>query len=527
MNLFQTLRLKSGVFILIAACLLSLQGLVSAQSADPQTAAPPPSGLETPTNEPPAAANDNTAGGRPGAAPGAGTHQDQPTRPPGAEAPAKEQKISPADAKELFQSVDQILRFASKDSALPIRHPVKTKLTSRDEVVSYLEKSMREDKSAQRVYRSELVLKKFGLLPRDFHLEAAVVAMLREQVAGYYDPKSKTMNLLDWVPVEQQKPVLAHELTHALQDQSFNLEKWMKKGDVDLDNKKQLRPSDIEADEADEAREAVVEGQAEAIMVNYILAPVGRTVVNSPETLAALDADMMDGTPDSVEFKNAPIFLKESLTFPYRYGVRFVAALMKAGKSNSFAASFQNAPRNTRQIMEPDRYLAGERIEPLPLPDLKNIFRNYQRFDVGAIGEFDVSMLVEQYADMNVSSKIYPAWRGGYYYSARPKGNPAAPLGLLYVSRWADAEKAAQFAAIYAKSLGKRYRTAQRISQGEAKAPADLENVDSLSGVGTWQTEEGPVVICVQGDTVLVSESLEESVTAQLEKDVFHATAGK
>ena len=54
------------------------------------------------------------------------------------------------------------------------------------------------------------------------------MVLLKEQVAGYYDPKTKTVNLLDWLGADQQKPVLAHELTHALQDQSFNLEKYMK-----------------------------------------------------------------------------------------------------------------------------------------------------------------------------------------------------------------------------------------------------------------------------------------------------------
>ena len=75
-------------------------------------------------------------------------------------------------AQELFSQVDQILKFASKDSDLPIKREVKRRLTNRDEVVAYLEKSMREDKSAQRVQRSELVLKKFGLLPRDFTLSS-------------------------------------------------------------------------------------------------------------------------------------------------------------------------------------------------------------------------------------------------------------------------------------------------------------------------------------------------------------------
>ena len=92
-------------------------------------------------------------------------------------------------------------------------------MTSRDEVVAFLTKHL-NDEDTKRLRRSELVLKKFGLLPRDFNLETFLVALLREEVAGYYDPKTKTVNLLDWIPLEEQEPVMAHELTHALQDQA-------------------------------------------------------------------------------------------------------------------------------------------------------------------------------------------------------------------------------------------------------------------------------------------------------------------
>src|SRR5262249_25923829 len=143
-----------------------------------------------------------------------------------------EQKISPKEAESLFQDVDKVLDFVSKDSGLAIKQPVKRRLTTRDEVVAYLEKGLAEDKDAQRLRRSELVLKKFGLLPRDFDLQSFLVALLREQVAGYYDAKTKTVNLLDWLDAEQQRPVLAHELTHALQDQSFDLDKWLKDSDI-------------------------------------------------------------------------------------------------------------------------------------------------------------------------------------------------------------------------------------------------------------------------------------------------------
>src|SRR6266705_5604998 len=262
-----------------------------------------------------------------------------------------ETKITPQQAEQLFRDVDTILDFASKDTALPIKHEVKRRLASRDEVVSYLQKNMAEDKDVQRLKRTELVLKKFGLLPKDFNLQTFLVGLLEEQVAGYYDSKTKTVNLLDWVLPDLQRPVLAHELTHALQDQSFGLDKWLKKGTEDLDTKKNLTPDDITKDENSEARQAVVEGQAMVVLVDYMLAPMHRTVADSPEMGDMLNEEMRSGTPDSVQYKNAPIFLKESLTFPYRYGVEFEAELLRAeGKEQAFAAPFQNPPRTSREI---------------------------------------------------------------------------------------------------------------------------------------------------------------------------------
>ena len=126
-----------------------------------------------------------------------------------------ETKITPQQAEQLFRDVDTILDFASKDTGLEIKHSVKRRLTSRKEVVAYLKKSMAEDKDVQRLRRTEFVLKKFGLLPKDFDLQTFLVGLLEEQVAGYYDAKTKTVNLLDWVVPDLQRPVLAHELTHA------------------------------------------------------------------------------------------------------------------------------------------------------------------------------------------------------------------------------------------------------------------------------------------------------------------------
>ena len=453
-----------------------------------------------------------------------------PKTPQGAVPAPQEKKISPKEAEELFRSVDEILAFVSKDTELPIEHPVKRQLVGRDQVVAYLQKNMSEDKGAKRLQRSELVLKKFGLLPRDFDLQSFLVALLREQVAGYYDPKTKTVNLLDWLDAEQQKPVLAHELTHALQDQSFNLEKWMKAGDKDLDEIKDPTPEDFESDEIGEAREGVVEGQAMVTLVDYMLAPLGKSMLTSPELTEVLKKGMVEGTADSPEFKNAPVFLQEMLTFPYRYGLDFEAVLLQnGGKEKAFSGVFKSPPFNTRQVMEPKAYLSGERIEPMQLPDFKHDFKDYERFDIGAMGEFDVSVLVDQYASREISGKIYPQWRGGYYYAVRPKGEATAPLGILYFSRWADAESAGKFAAIYAKSLLQRYKQVHQAHdvQEVDEKPIDLQTLAILTGSHSWLTEEGTAEICVDRNEVFVVESLDQPTVDRLKQELLPSGVAK
>jgi hypothetical protein len=161
----------------------------------------------------------------------------------------------------------------------------------------------------------------------------------------------------------------------------------------------------------------------------------------------------------------------------------------------------------------------------MSLPDFKHDFKDYQKFDIGAMGEFDVAVLIEQYAGKPPMKRLYPEWRGGYYYAAKSKTNsdPSAPLGLLYVSRWSGPDAAEQFAAIYARSLRDRYKKAEAVEDGMPDAPSSVDNSEKplLKGRHVWNTEEGTIVIEQQKDTVFVSESLDAGTTAALEKEVF------
>src|ERR1700749_2808291 len=204
--------------------------------------------------------------------------------------PKKDTKITPEQTKELFRSLNQILSFASDDTKLPIQHEVKRRLITREQVEKYILDKFKENKDAKRMQSEEIVLKKFGLLDRDFQLQPFLVSLLKEQIAGYYDNKTKTVNLLDWVSPEEQKPVMAHELTHALQDQHADLDKWEPDTPDSISKNAEEDNRRLAIDERDTARDAVLEGQAMAVYVDYSLKPTGKDLLTAPDVSREMGA---------------------------------------------------------------------------------------------------------------------------------------------------------------------------------------------------------------------------------------------
>src|SRR5260370_4696666 len=130
------------------------------------------------------------------------------------------------------------------------------------------------------------------------------------------------------------------------------------------------------------------------VLLAYRLAPTGKTLLDSPQIVEALKQGMLTGTADSPAFRAAPIFLKEELTFPYRYGLDFTGALLQAGgKELAYAGAFKDPPKTTREIMEPKTYLAHEKLPPIKMIDMEKDFQAYDPFHIGAMGEFDVDRL--------------------------------------------------------------------------------------------------------------------------------------
>ncbi len=435
-----------------------------------------------------------------------GSAQSQPS-----DQPRPETHITKEQAKELFRSVDEILGFVSGDTGLPIEHKVKRNLITREAVEKYVDKRMKDDKDAKRLEQSRLVLQKFGLLPPGYDLHAEFLRLLAEQVAAYYDPKSKSVNLLDWVQPETQKPILAHELTHALQDQKVGLEKWELAGakdDAPLPDQQEYS-----VEEAQAARQCVTEGQAMVVLFDYTLAPVGKNILTAPDLVDAMRGGMADNK-DSPIFAQAPMFLKESLMMPYTFGLDFErTVLANRGKEGAFAGMLEHPPIDTRQIMQPETYLLHQEVGPLTIPDLdKLVAPNYERFDFGGMGEFDIYLLAKQYG-ANDAPNYYRHWRGGYYFAAHAKTAPKDQIAMLFFTHWDSPDAARDFAKLYAGYLPKRYKQATLVEPASTNAanPRDLFVFD---------TNEGKASIEVQGSDLLIMEGYDDSVS-QKARDVL------
>src|SRR3954469_1261326 len=119
----------------------------------------------------------------------------------------------------LIAATDEVLKETSTLRELSVVRPVQSSTQSRNEIERAVVKNLDEDTSVADMHAAEVTLKKLGLVPADFQYRALMIRLLTEQVAGYYEPKTHQFHLADWIDVEGQKPVMAHELTHALQDQ--------------------------------------------------------------------------------------------------------------------------------------------------------------------------------------------------------------------------------------------------------------------------------------------------------------------
>src|SRR6185369_6064486 len=298
----------------------------------------------------------------------------------------------PSRNAAIVAATDAVLKETSELRELSILKAVKSGAQSRTEIEHMIIKNLDEENTPAESHAAEAVLKAFGLVPPEFDYRAFLIKLLTEQVAGYYDPKVQQFFLADWIELEAQKPVMAHELTHALQDQHFNLrrfEKWPK-GDSD----------------AELAAHALIEGDATLAMTLYL-------AKHPLVALAFIKSLGADGLA-SEQFKQAPRAIRESLMFPYEQGSEWATQLYKREGWELVSKAFSKLPQSSEQILHADKYFSGEAPVKLTLPDLKgSLGLGWKMIDSDVNGEFGLYLILDQFLNAAEESKEAAAgWAG-------------------------------------------------------------------------------------------------------------------
>jgi hypothetical protein len=336
-------------------------------------------------------------------------------------------------------AADEVLEQMSDITGLKLRSPLKKSLRAREEIRAHIIQEMNEDKNSEERYADQRAAEAFGLLPKGFDLDSFMVDLLTEQIAGLYDPKVHEFYVADWIPVDDQRMVMAHELTHALEDQHFQIEAWAKAA----------RPDD----DAELARESVLEGSAMMAMVEYLLAGTGRSLDDLPD----IDPSMLIGDmTETPELKKAPAFLKDALIFPYIDGMRFSAAVLKPTGWSGISAVFARPPASTQQIMHPELYRSAKAAPRITLPSMeKKLGDDWKKLDENTMGEFGWKEVLKEFLGKNRATPLAAAWDGDRYSVFEQKQSKR--LLLITRERLASEEEAQRFFGQYSEALEKKH----------------------------------------------------------------------
>ncbi len=340
---------------------------------------------------------------------------------------------------EFAAAADEVLHQMSEITGLKLLTPLKKSLRSRDQIRAYVINEMKEDKDEAERYAGQRSAEAFGLLPKGFDLDNFMIDLLTEQIAGLYDPKSHEFYVADWIPAADQKMVMAHELTHALQDQHFKIDNWVKAA----------RPND----DAELARESVLEGSAMAAMVDYMLQSSGRSLQDLPD----IDPSMLVGDMDSTPMlKKAPPFLRDALIFPYLDGLNFSAAVVRPNGWDALSGVFAKPPVSTQQIMHPATYFSFRIPPKADLPSLdKDLGSDWVRLEDNLMGEFGWKEVLKQFLGEERATPLAAAWSSDRYILFEQK--KTKKLVLIARLDLADDRATSRFFTAYSEALDKKY----------------------------------------------------------------------
>lgn len=308
-----------------------------------------------------------------------------------------------ASADNVFRQVDSLTAQLAEMTGWTLKRKVPAASISKSQLDKYLRDRLAEDTNPEEIRAEQLTLRRLGFIPDGFNLKDTLLDVLNEQAAAFYDTRKKRLYVLEKALDESSAPmqevVLVHELGHALADQYFNLEKFIKQAG--------------KSDDSHLARMAVMEGQATWLMTEYQSQRTGQSIVNQPALIAMMSRPAAISAAEFPALEKSPRYLQQTLLFPYSRGLAFQAAVRDKLGKDGFAQVFRDPPVSTAQILHPQLYFDRIAPEKIEYPAIQAPGR-WRILAEGTLGELDHQVLLTDYG-LDDAESIAEAWTGGVY----------------------------------------------------------------------------------------------------------------
>ncbi len=322
--------------------------------------------------------------------------------------------------------------------------------------------------------KDAIILDLFGFLEKDFDLYNLYLDLYSEQIAGFYDDETREMVVVQGEAFKgSEKMTYAHEFTHALQDEAFDLKNGLK-----LDEEYCLQDSEYCA-----AVQALVEGDATLTETLWFL--------EHSSNQDKRDILEMYDSYQSPIFDSAPVFLQEDFLFAYSQGLEFVQSLYEEGGFKAVDDAYLNPPLSTEQILHPNRY-PDDIPAILDLPEFsEKLGEGWEEIDRNSLGEWYTYLLLAKAFDPSFridedQAKISTEGWGGDQYLVYQNSDKSQGI-LVYRSDWDTEIEALEFWEQFAK-YGKN-----RWGQG----------AESGKDYFQWFKDEKVITISLQSNRVL------------------------
>lgn len=353
--------------------------------------------------------------------------------------------LAPAD-EALMNTIQQQVETLR---GLRLLRPVERALMTQEQLRERILQDFEEESSPEEIRDYTLTLAAFDLVDPDIKMYDLLVRLYTEQIAGFYDPETGQIYVIAGTgPMGQlERLTYAHEFTHALQDQHFDLEALGLRDDAD----------EVYDDEYLSAIQALIEGDATLTERRFM------NTYYSVGDMAMLLQESLE--VDTTVLASAPGILRESLMFPYNYGETFVRALYDAGGQAAVDAAFADPPLSTEHILHPERYRSGDMPQIVSLPPLTDTLGADWRLVYEEVwGEFATRYYLAQRIPKDEAETAAEGWGGDRYAVHYRESDRAFVLAWRIV--WDTPADAEEFVDAYVAFAEKRFGHAAAVSDG-------------------------------------------------------------